>query len=148
MDKRNLHLKLQEYCDCYMETDPKKGLEAISLGGKDSDVTGDPEEVALKFIGLAILYGMRENAKSLSVVKTDQGEVQFNIEAAGKYKLPPPPPPVDDRVFEVMRCITHLEAERASEPLSVGLRNDRIELAVAFDSEGGKRAMTISFPEI
>lgn len=148
MDKRNLHLKLQEYCDCYMETDPKKGLEAINLGGKDSDFTGDPEEVALKFIGLAILYGMKENAKRLSVVKSDQGEVQFNIEAAGKYKLPPPPPPVDDRVFEVMRSITHLEAERASEPLSVGLRNDRVELAVAFDSEGGKRSMTISFPEI
>jgi hypothetical protein len=25
-DDRNYHQRLQEFCDCYMETDPKKGI--------------------------------------------------------------------------------------------------------------------------
>jgi hypothetical protein len=147
VDKRNLHLKLQEYCDCYMETDPRKELEAISREGEKSDVTGDPEEVAVKFLGLSVLYGMKENAKSLSLVRTDRGAYQFNVEAAGKYKLPAPPASVGNQAFKVMRAITHLEEESASGPLALGLRNDRIELGVVFDSRGGRETMTISFPE-
>ena len=29
-DDRNYHQRLQEFCDCYMETDPKKELEKAS----------------------------------------------------------------------------------------------------------------------
>jgi hypothetical protein len=148
MDKRNLHLKLQEYCDCYTETDPKPELEAIGRAGEDSDAAENPEDVALKFIGLAILYGLKESAKRFSLVETDQGGFQLNMEASGKYKLASPPSRVGGRVFEVMRSITHLESEKAAEPLALGLRNDRIELGVAFDSQGGRRSLTISFPDI
>jgi len=36
-DDRNYHLRLQEFCDCYMETDPKKELEKAAKG-----ISGDP----------------------------------------------------------------------------------------------------------
>ena len=148
VDKRSLHLKLQEYCDCYMDTDPKKELDLISKEGPSADVTGDPEEVALKFLGLAILYGIKEKAQKISFVKTDAGEMMFNVEAAGRYKLPAPPPSMADEIFTVMRSITHLESPKAKEPLSLGLRNDQIELGVEFDTVQGKQVLTISFPEL
>ncbi len=146
-DKRSLHLRLQEYCDCYMETDPRKELDLISKEGTPSDVTGDPEEVALKFLSLAILYGIKESAKSFSVVRTG-GKINFNIEGAGKYRLPPPSPALADQLFGVMRSITHLELGKGTEPFSLGIRNDRLELGVEFDSTDGKETLTLSFPEI
>lgn len=147
-DKRSLHLRLQEYCDCYLETDPRKELDLISKKGTSSDITGDPEEVALKFLGLAIFYGIRESAKKLSLLRPQEGEIQLNIEAAGKYKLPAPSPDLTDQIFRVMRSITHLESGRGAEPLSLGIRNDRLELGVEFDTVDAGETLTISFPEI
>jgi hypothetical protein len=147
-DKRSLHLRLQEYCDCYMEADPKEELDRITKGGTSSDVTGDPEEVALKFLGVAVLYGIRENAKRLSFITNQQGESQLNVEAAGKYKLPVPPAAITDQIFKVMRSITHLEGGRGKEPLSLGIRNDRLELGVEFDSAGDRQTLILTFPEL
>ncbi len=148
LDKRSLHLRLQEYCDCYVDAEPKQELDLISREGLSADVIGDPEEVALKFLGLAILYGIKEKAKRISFVSTEEGEIQFKVQAAGNYKLSAPPPPVADEIFTVMRSITHLESPKAKEPLSLGLKNDQIELGVEFDSAGGKEMLTISFPEL
>ncbi len=147
-DKRSLHLRLQEYCDCYLETDPRKELDLISKEEISSDITGDPEELALKFLGIAIFCGIRENAKKLSLVRFRQGEIQLNLEAAGKYKLPAPSPALTDHIFSVMRSITHLESGEGSEPLSLGIRNDRIELGVEFDTQERGETLTLSFPEI
>ncbi len=147
-DKRSLHLRLQEYCDCYLETDPKEELGRISKEGASSDITGDPEEVALKFLGLAIFYGIRENAKRLSLVRPRRGEIQLRVEAAGKYKLPAPSPALADQIFHVMRSITHLETGKGRQPLSLGIRNDRIELEIEFDSAEGEEMLFISFPEM
>jgi hypothetical protein len=148
LDKRNLHLRLQEYCDCYMETDFKKELETISRSGVSADVTEDPEEVAVKFVGLAILYGLEENAKRISVVKGNGGEVQVNVEAAGKYKLPQPSSALADRIIEVMHSITHVDSDTGRSPLALGLRNDNLELGVEFNAESGKKWVSISFPSL
>jgi hypothetical protein len=83
--KRSLHLRLQEYCDCFVETDPKQELDALDKESKWAEATDEGyEEVALKFLGLAILYGIKESAKRISVIKTQQGDVHFNVEATGK----------------------------------------------------------------
>jgi hypothetical protein len=55
-DDRNFHLRPQEFCDCFLETDYQKELEAASRG-VSGDPSSDEEELALKFLGLAILYG-------------------------------------------------------------------------------------------
>ena len=84
LDNRSLHLKLQEYCDCYLETDSKQELEVITKEGLSSDVLGDPEDVAIKFLGLTVLYGIEQKAKRISFLKTSEGEVSFKVEATGK----------------------------------------------------------------
>ncbi|MCJ7782375.1 MAG: hypothetical protein MUP41_00455, partial [Desulfobacterales bacterium] len=88
-DERNYHQRLQEFCDCYMETDPKKELEKASKG-ISGDPGGDLDELALKFLGLGIFYGISEKAKNISIQRSKDGRVLFIIEARGQYQLPPP----------------------------------------------------------
>ena len=148
-EKRNLHLRLQEYCDCFMETDLQEEIMMLNNKGAAADVTKDREEVALKFICLTILYGINESAKKITLTKKGRDEVKLvDVEAAGKYVLPAPRADIADEIFKVMRSITHLESERGREVLSLGLRNDRVELTVEFASAAGENTLTISFPAI
>ena len=146
--KRSLHLRLQEYCDCYMETDPQKEIVVINQKGAAADVTKDREEVALKFLCLTILYGIKESAKKITLTKKGRDQVRLDVEAAGKYVLPAPRADIADEIFKVMRSITHLESERGSEVLSLGLRSDRLELTVEFASAAGENTLTILLPTI
>ena len=57
-DPQSLHLKLQEYAECFMDTDHIKELQAVSEQGVKGDPTGDPAEVALKYLALAVLSGI------------------------------------------------------------------------------------------
>jgi hypothetical protein len=146
--KRSLHLRLQEYCDCYLETDPQKEIVVINEKGAAADVTKDREEVALKFLCLTILYGIKESAKKITLIKKGRDQVRLDVEAAGKYVLPAPRADIADEIFKVMRSITHLESERGKEVLSLGLRSDRLELTVELASAAGENTLTISFPTI
>jgi hypothetical protein len=146
--RRSLHLRLQEYCDCYLETDPQKEIAVINKKGAAADVTKDREEVALKFLCLTILYGIKESAKKITLTKKGRDQVRLDVEAAGKYVLPAPRADIADEIFKVMRSITHLESPRGREVLSLGLRSDRLELTVEFVSAAGENTLTILFPPI
>jgi hypothetical protein len=146
-DERNYHQRLQEFCDCYMETDPKKELERASKG-VSGDPGGDPDELALKFLGLGIFYGASEKAKKISLERSKDGKVRFGVEARGKYKLPPPGPKVADRIISIARSITHIDEDQGTVPVSMGLRNDRIELTFQFHRTPGGETFSILFPEL
>ena len=146
-DDRNYHQRLQEFCDCYMETDPKKELEKASKG-----ISGDPggnlDELALKFLGLTIFYGASEKAKQITLQKSKDGKVLFTVDAKGKYQLSPPEVKVADRVIFIARAITHIEKDQGKLPVSMGLRNDRMDLTFHFDRKEGGESLIISFPEL
>ena len=145
-DERNYHQRLQEFCDCFMETDFKKELEAASKG-VSGDPSGDPDELALKFLGLVILYGANEDAKKITLQRSREGKSLFSVEARGSYQLPPPGAQVADRIFSIARSITHLDEDQGKEPLSLGLRNDRMEITLQFDRKKGGESLSILFPE-
>jgi hypothetical protein len=145
-DDRSYHLRLQEFCDCYMETDYKKELEAASRGVSGIP-GGDPEELALKFLGTAILYGATEEAKSFSVKKGTGGKVTFSVVGKGTYQLPPPSAKVAELIFSIARSITHMDEDRGKMPLSLGLRNDRMELNLHHDRKGAEESLTVVFPQ-
>jgi hypothetical protein len=144
-DERNYHQRLQEFCDCYMETDPKKELEKASQG-----ISGDPgsdmDELALKFLGLGIFYGASEKAKNISIQRSKDGKVLFTVEARGKYQLPPPSTQVAERIISIARAITHIDKDRGEEPVSFGLRNDRLGLTFQFDRKKEGESLSILFP--
>jgi hypothetical protein len=146
-DDRNYHQRLQEFCDCYMETDPKKELEKAAKG-ISGDPSGDLDELALKFLGLGIFYGASEKAKKISIERAKEGKILFSVESRGKYQLPPPSVQVADRIISIARAITHIDKAKGKEPVSLGLRNDRIELTFQFDQKKNGEAFSILFPKL
>ena len=146
-DDRNYHQRLQEFCDCFMETDPKRELEKASKG-----ISGDPgrdlDELALKFLGLGIFYGASEKVTKISFQRPKDGKVLFTVDGKGKYQLPPPSPHVADRIISIARAITHIDEDQGKLPVSMGLRNDRVDLHFHFDRKEGEETFSISFPEL
>ena len=63
-DKGSLHLKVQELCDCFATTDPLKEMSIVKNGA-------DKEEAALKWLALAALHGVNNNADQISITKSD-----------------------------------------------------------------------------
>ena len=137
---RNYHARLQEMCDCYMETDYRKEMEVMA-----SESSVDLEEDALKYLALSILYATTEKAKKLSF-KKKKGEPKVTVKAEEKMELPTPPGEIADKIFEIMRSITHLEGEKGREPFSMGLRDGRMELGVKVEKEEDTESLKLSFP--
>jgi hypothetical protein len=145
-DDRNYHQRLQEFCDCYLETDPKKELEKASKG-ISGDPGGDMDELALKFLGLGIFYGASEKAKKISIQRSKDGKVSFTVETKGKNSLPAPGTQLADRVISIARAITHIDKDQGEEPVSFGLRNDRLELTFLHDRREEGESLSILFPK-
>jgi hypothetical protein len=139
---RNYHARLQEMCDCYMETDYRGEMEKMA-----SEASADVEEDSLKYLALSILYATTEKARKLSF-KKKKGERRVTVKAEEKMELPTPPGEIADKIFEIMRSITHLEEKKGREPFSLGLRDGRMELGVKVESEGDKESLKLSFPEL
>ena len=146
-DDRNYHQRLQEFCDCYLETDPKTELERASKG-VSGDPAGDLDELALKFLGLGIFYGASEKAKRISIQRSKDGKVLFTVDARGKYQLPPPGPKVAERIISIARSITHIDGDEGKERVSMGLRNDRMDITFQFNRKGAEESLSILFPKL
>jgi hypothetical protein len=138
-EKRNLHLKVQELCDCYATTDPLKEMSEIK-GDSDQD------EAALKWLALAALHGVNDNAKEVSITRSPDGK----IKVTAKYReseLPSPGSEIGEKIMNAVREITHIESGKGKSPLALGIREDSIELKIKTKSKEGREKVTLKFPE-
>lgn len=138
-NKRSVHLKVQEFCDCFATTDP---LREMSLVPSDAD----KEEGALKWIALAVLHGVNANAKSISISRTKDGKVKV-LAKYRKSELPSPGAEVGNKIFEAFREITHLDTPEGKTPLAFGLRESSLELKVEAQKDGEGETVIIGFPK-
>jgi len=138
-EKRNLHLKVQELCDCYATNDPLKEMSKIVNDA-------DKDEAALKWLALTALHGVNNNAKEVTITRTADGLV----EVRAKYReseLPTPGAEVGSRIMDAVREITHIEGRKGKSPLALGIRNDSIELKVKMKEKESRTEVTIKFPD-
>jgi len=138
-EKRNVHLKIQELCDCYATNDPLKEMSVVK---NDSD----KDEAAFKWLALASLHGVNNNAKEITISRSKDGEVRVTA----KYReseLPSPGSEVGARIMEAVREVTHIEGDEGKSPLSLGIRNDSIELQVEIKTKDDREKVTLKFPE-
>ncbi len=137
-EKRNIHLKVQEMCDCYATTDPLKEMSEIK---GDSD----QEEAAVKWLALAALHGVNNNAKEVSIRRTKDG----NIKVTATYReseLPTPGSEIGEKIISTVREITHIESGKGKSPLALGIRDDSIELKIKMKSKEKGDRVTLTFP--
>jgi hypothetical protein len=138
-EKRNLHLKVQEMCDCYATNDPLKEMSVIKN-------EKDKQEAALKWLALAALHGVNDNAEKISIAKSADGQITITA----KYReteLPTPGTEIGENILQAIKEITHIEAGEGETPLALGIRQDSIDLNVKYKSKKGKEKATITFPE-
>ena len=138
-EKRNVHLKVQELCDCYATNDPLKEMSTV----KNEE---DKDEAALKWLALTALHGVNGNAKKITITRSEDGE----ISVTAKYReseLPSPGSEVGAKIIEAVREITHIEGDKGKTPLALGIRNYSIEIQVKMKSKEGKEKVTFKFSE-
>jgi hypothetical protein len=138
-EKRNIHLKVQELCDCYATNDPLKEMSEIKGDG-------DPDEAAAKWLALAALHGVNDNAKEVTIRRSPDG----NIKVTAKYReaeLPSPGAEIGEKIMNAVRDITHIEGGKGKSPLALGIREDSIELKIKMKSKHGGEKVTLKFPE-
>jgi hypothetical protein len=138
-DNRSYHLKVQEMCDCYLSTEPLREMSVL----KDDE---DKDDAAIKWLALAILYGIDSNAKRISISASDDGEVKVFAKFR-KTELPTPGKEVGRRVFDLVKQIGHFEGEEGATPLAVGIRDSSLEIGVTAAKDGDDRVVTLKFPK-
>lgn len=138
-EKRNLHLKVQELCDCYATTDPLKEMSAL---GRDKD----QEEAALKWLALAALHGVNHNAETITVSRNSKGQVKV-VARYRETELPSPGSEVGQKIMSAVREITHIEGDKGKTILALGMRNDSLELKVKIKVKGEQEKVAIEFPK-
>jgi hypothetical protein len=137
-DTGSLHKKMQEEIDCHSGTDYLTEL---------SKLKNEPnlQEAALKWLALAILHGINSNAEKISLKKSEDG----GIKITAKYRdgvLPNPGTEVANNVFETIRGITHIEAEKGKIQLSVGVRDSSVDMGIKLKKEDGEESLVLKFP--
>ncbi len=138
-DSRSHHLKVQEMCDCYLNTEP---LREMSVLKNDAD----KDEAAVKWLALAILYGIDSNAKRISISASEDGDVKV-VAKFRKTELPTPGKEVGKKVFDLVKQIAHFEGEEGTTPFAVGIRDSSLEIELSSDKEGDERVVTLKFPK-
>ena len=138
-DAESLHLKVQEHCDCYATTDPLKEMSDISQ-------EKDNRTAAVKWLALAALHGINNNASKISIATSPQGGVSVKAKYRESY-LPSPTADIGAAVMETIREIAHFDGKKGKTPLSLGIRDSSVELKIKMKSSDDGEKLTISFPE-
>ncbi|MGB5159095.1 hypothetical protein [Desulfobacterium sp. N47] len=94
-DSQNLHLKVQELCDCYATNDPLKELSDLA---RDTD----KQEAALKWLALAALHGINDSAEKITLTRAKNGEIKV-IANYKKSELPSPGKPIGEIILDTMQ---------------------------------------------
>jgi hypothetical protein len=138
-EKRNLHLKVQEMCDCYATTDPLKEMSVVKNDA-------DKEEAAVKWLALAALHGVNQNAEEITITRSSDGKVRVTAEYR-ETELPSPGSDVSAKIMEAVREIAHIEGKKGKMQLALGIRNDSIDLKVKMKEKEGGEKVKIKFPD-
>jgi hypothetical protein len=138
-DERNLHLKVQELCDCFATTDPLREMSQVPGSSEE-------EEIALKWLALAALHGVNSNASKITLRKGEDGQVRVTAEYR-TAELPSPGTAVGEKVIEALRAITHIDQNKGKTHLALGMRDSSIDLRVEIKSKKGREKVSLKFPD-
>ena len=135
-EKRNLHLRVQEMCDCYATSDPLSSMAQMSD-------ESDAEEAAVKWLALAVLHGINANAKKITI---SQSGDDVTVEAEyRKSALPAPTSDVAQSIIAAAREITHIDQAKGKTPLSLGVRDSSITVEVKVKSKDDRNRLSLKF---
>ena len=129
-DAESSHLRLQQQIDCQLEVIPRMALELWEKTGWAEEPGTDVDEAPLKYMALVLLDAIEERAVRFSMDK-DKG---VTVHGDSTYSLPKAPAHVIARGLEIMRDITGLNGAKGEGQLSLGIRNDSLDVMIHKDA--------------
>ena len=138
-DSGSVHKDIQEMCDCYSTTDPLREMSVLK-----NDANKD--EAAVKWVALAALHGVNNNAEKISIRRSGDGQVTVHAEYR-ITELPSPGKEVGQKIFDAIRNVTHIEGAKGKTDLALGMRESSIDLEVKLKREESGEKVTIKFPK-
>ena len=139
---RTPHLKLQEMCDCYLETDFSRQLK-VMVSSQSTDLMED----GFKYLALVLLEAITEKASAL-VLRKENNRVKVTLKGAAQKELPSPTPEIMSAIITIMRDILHLDEGKGQSPATLGLKNNRLDLSVRMKKGDDEESLAIEFPEL
>ena len=138
-DSNSLHLKVQEHIDCYATTDPLKEMSDIKAeAGKD--------DAALKWLALAALHGINNNAEKIVISRSENDETSVTAEYY-KSNLPSPGSEIGEKIMQTIRDIIHIEGDEGKSQLALGVRDSSLTIEVKVKTKEEGEKLTIKFPK-
>lgn len=138
-DSKNMHMKVQEMCDCFATTDPLKEMSRIQ---HDEDT----DEAAVKWLALAVLHGINNNAEKISIQQERDGEVTVTAKYR-RTELPTPGAVIGEKIIKAIREITHIEGSKGETILAFGFRNNSLDLKITTSEKKDEKKASIEFPQ-
>lgn len=137
-DSSNLHQKVQDMCDCYTNNDPLKEMSKLQL-------ESEAEDAAIRWLSLAVLHGLGNNAEEISIEKSQGGKVRVVAEYR-RAELPSPDAAVSDAILQAVKDIIHVDSSQGESTLAFGFKNNSFDLKIKTREEGPDHKVTIRFP--
>ncbi|UCD57038.1 MAG: hypothetical protein JSV16_14680 [Candidatus Hydrogenedentota bacterium] len=128
---RSPHVKLQEFIDCFLESDYKKELEEFSSPHLMRPTRENVPDEALRYLAVVLLYAIAESAKDISIVRKKPGEAVCRMTGKKFYDIPTPKEEVMVALFEEIEEMASMDRTKRSGKLIIGLKSDEIDLNIS-----------------
>jgi len=132
MIERNIHQRLQEYLDCYVDADLEDELHKLLSGVREPVEREDETEAALKTIAIAVLAGIERRAERISLL-----EGRISLVGAEWGLLATFPPHLLKASMDLVGQISGVGDGKKEGRISLGLRGGEVALSVERREEEG-----------
>ena len=126
-DATSAHQSLQNLISCYIETNPAEALKSWADKNWKVESFEDADEACLKYVALLILDAIDSRAEKIVLEK---GCPALVVKKGSEHMLPAAPESMLARGLEILRELSGMEGATAKGVLSLGIRNDSIELTL------------------
>jgi hypothetical protein len=126
-DATSAHQSLQNLISCYIETNPAEALKSWADKNWKVESFEDADEACLKYVALLILDAIDSRAEKIVLEK---GCPALVVKKGAEHMLPAAPESMLARGLEILRELSGMEGATAKGVLSLGIRNDSIELTI------------------
>ncbi|NQU08857.1 MAG: hypothetical protein HQ583_09860 [Candidatus Abyssubacteria bacterium] len=146
---RSPHVKLQEFIDCFLQTDHKKELENFSEPRLTRSTREKVPDEALRYLALLLLYGLNERVKDISIIRKEPGEATCRMSGERFYDIPRPSEEVISCLFDEIKEMAGMDETKRVGKLVLGLKNEEIDLNISSTlTDSSEEKIMIQLPQL
>jgi hypothetical protein len=146
---RSPHAKLEEFIDCFLNTNHKEELESFTLPHLARPTREEAPDEALRYLALVLLYGLNQRVKDISFVRKQPGRMITRMSGDKFYDVPAPKEEVAEHLFEEIEEMAGIDGTKRNGKLVVGIKNDQVNLKISsLMTDADEEKILIQLPKV